>query len=389
MLDKNMPYYRDTWVEIQLDHLDHNIRSMSERLSADTAIFAVVKANAYGHGYAQIAREALNSGANALCVAFLDEGIHLRKKGLKAPILVLGASRPEDAKLAAEYDISLTVFQEDWLEEAMKFIGQGARLKIHVKCDTGMGRIGIRDLGELKGIEKKLKNNDCFLFEGLFTHFATADELDQSLFNVQLNKFNDYVHSLETKPVYIHCANSAAAMLHNQKNFNAIRFGIAMYGLSPSPEIKPYLPFELKEVFSLHTKIVNVKKVHPGDTVSYGATYTAEQEEWIATIPIGYADGWIRKLQGQEVLVNGKRAQIVGRVCMDQCMIRIPEYSPIGTKVTLIGSQENERITIDDIAVKLETINYEIPCLISARVPRVYVKDNSIVEVYNPILETF
>ena len=389
MLDKIMPYYRDTWVEIQLDHLDHNIRSMSERLPVETAIFAVVKANAYGHGYGQIAKEALHAGASALCVAFLDEGIHLRKKGIEAPILVLGASRPEDAKLAAEYNISLTVFQEEWLDEAMNFIGHGTRLKVHVKCDTGMGRIGIRDLTELKGIEKKLENNNCFMFEGLFTHFATADELDQSLFKVQLSKFNHLVQSLETKPVYIHCANSAAAMLHNQTNFNAIRFGIAMYGLSPSPEIKPYLPFELKEVFSLHTKIINVKKVHAGDTVSYGATYKAEKEEWIATIPIGYADGWIRKLQGQEVLVNGARAQIVGRVCMDQCMIRLPEYSPIGTTVTLIGSQGNENISIDDIAVKLETINYEIPCLISTRVPRVYIRDNDIVEIYNPILETF
>jgi alanine racemase len=162
-----------------------------------------------------------------------------------------------------------------------------------------------------------------------------------------------------------------------------------MYGLTPSIEMEPEIPFALKEAFSLHSRLVHVKKLEKGDKVSYGATYESEEEEWIGTIPIGYADGWIRKLQGQEVLVAGERSPIVGRICMDQCMIRLPRYVPIGTTVTLIGTQENQFISVNEVAKKLETINYEVPCIIANRVPRLYKKNGKVVDLKNDLLNNY
>ncbi|MEK5176356.1 alanine racemase [Heyndrickxia sp. FSL W8-0496] len=382
-------FYRDTWVEINLDHLTTNITLMKNHLPNGIKLFAVVKANAYGHGDIQIAKAALEAGAYGLAVAILDEAISLRNQGIEAPILVLGASRASDAPLAAKLGIALTVFRKEWLEDAASQLGQEEnKLIVHVKCDTGMGRIGVREIDELKEVEQFLSaHSKVFLFEGLFTHFATADEVNTSYFEKQLEAFKKMVAALNVKPSLIHCANSATSLRFNQSEFNAVRYGIAMYGLSPSEEMKALLPFELHQVFSLHTKITNVKKVLKGDSISYGAVYKAEKEEWIATLPIGYADGWIRKLQGQEVLVDGIRVPIVGRICMDQCMIKLPHYIPVGTQVTLIGSQGEENITMDEIARKLDTINYEVPCLTSIRIPRIYKRSNQIVEVDNRLLK--
>jgi len=383
----NSPYYRDTWAEIHLDYLKENVLSVRNHLPKNVDIFAVVKANGYGHGDVQVAKTALEAGAHGLCVAFLDEALVLRRSGIDVPILVLGASRPEDASIAAMNNISLTVFQKDWLEKAILTLNNHM-LSVHVKCDTGMGRIGIRDKQELKEMVDFIEENGHFVFEGIFTHFATADELNTDYYEMQLHQFTEMVDALDKKPRYIHCANSAASLRFTQTGFNAVRLGIAMYGLTPSEEINDLIPFPLKEVFSLRTKIVHVKKLPPGESISYGATYQTKKEEWIATLPIGYADGWIRKLQGQVVLVDGNEAPIVGRICMDQCMIKLPYYLPIGTTVTLIGKQDSLFISVNDIARKLETINYEIPCTISNRIPRIYIKNGEIVEVRNGLLTT-
>lgn len=382
------PFYRDTWVEIDLDAVAENVENVRRLLPEHTHIIAVVKANAYGHGAEYVAKTALESGASGLAVAFLDEALALRKKGIKAPILILGVTRPQDAGVAAENAISLTVFQKEWLEEASRHLGR-EKLPVHIKCDTGMGRIGVRTIEELKEVEKAVNNESCFRFEGIFTHFATADETDTALYEKQYLTFRKMVESLESRPPYVHCANSAAALRFDQEPFNAVRLGIAMYGLSPSPELKPILPFSLKEAFSLHTKVTHVKQIHAGDTVSYGATYTAARDEWIATLPIGYADGWIRKLSGQEVIIGGEKAPIVGRICMDQCMVKLPHPVSVGTKATLLGKQGDLSISVDEIAEKLETINYEVTCSISSRVPRIFTKNgNFVAGVSNPILES-
>jgi alanine racemase len=378
-------FYRDTWAEINLDHIKENVQSMKRLLPEDVKLFAVVKANGYGHGDLQTAVAALSAGADCLAVAFMDEALSLRQRGIEAPILVLGASRPEDAALAASSDITLTVFQESWLKQALPFL-QGKRLAFHVKLDTGMGRIGVREKDELLAIEELAKRDAAFRMEGIYTHFATADELDDAYFQEQLSRFTRMLSWLGEVPQIVHSSNSAASLRYPEARFNAVRMGISMYGLTPSPEIEHELPFPLKEAFSLHARIVHVKKLQKGDKVSYGATYEAEGEEWIGTLPIGYADGWIRRLQGQEVLVNGIRVPIVGRICMDQCMIRLPFEVEPGTTATLVGEQEGSVISVNEIAAKLETINYEVTCMISNRVPRVYKQQGKTVDLNNPLL---
>jgi len=378
-------FFRDTWAEINLDYIEENVKNMRSRMKQDSKLFAVVKANGYGHGAEEVARAALHAGADYLAVAFLDEALSLRKKGIAAPILVLGASRPADALIAAQQNISLTVFDIQWLEEAAIQL-QGSDINIHVKVDSGMGRLGLRTEREVKEIEEFLSRHTEFILEGIYTHFATADERDSDYLNKQSQKFAEILASFTAKPPIVHCSNSAAGLLHPELAFNGIRLGISMYGLSPSMEIEELLPFKLKEAFSLHTKIVQVKKLQKGDKVSYGATYEAKEDEWIGTLPIGYADGWLRKLHGQEVLVDGRRVPIVGRICMDQCMIKLPFQMEVGTKVTLIGIQQEQAISINEIANKLDTINYEVTCTIASRVPRIYIKDKAQRNIVNPLL---
>lgn len=379
-------FYRDTWAEVDLDCISENVASVKKLLPPEVAIIAVVKANAYGHGDVQVAEAALDAGAVYLAVAFMDEAIALRNKGIKAPILVLGATRPEDVQVAINHDITITVFQEEWLQAAQAHLIADRELSIHIKLDTGMGRIGVRSKEELAAIEKMISEDPRLVLEGVFTHFATADELDPSYFQKQLVLFEEMLAVLKERPRYIHSSNSAAALRYPKAYFNGVRLGIAMYGLTPSQEMEQEIPFPLKEAFSLLSRLVHVKKLSKGEKVSYGATYEAEKEEWIGTIPIGYADGWIRRLQGQEVLVEGERVPIVGRVCMDQCMVRLPHYVPVGTTVTLIGSQLEEFISVNEIASSLDTINYEVPCMITSRVPRLYRKGGQIVDLKNYLL---
>ncbi|WP_026563210.1 alanine racemase [Bacillus sp. UNC41MFS5] len=380
-------FYRDTWAEVDLDCITANVASIKKQLPQEVKVIAVVKANAYGHGDVQVAKTALEAGAAYLAVAFMDEAIALRNKGITAPILVLGASRPEDIQVAAKFDITLTVFQKEWLEKALQYVKADDQISFHIKVDTGMGRIGVRSVPELTALEQMISEHSPFHLEGIFTHFATADELDETYMYQQLNLFESMVTALKQKPKYVHSSNSAATLRFPKTYFNAVRIGIAMYGLTPSLEMEDKIPFQLKEAFSLRTRLVYVKKMPKGEKLSYGATYETDDEEWIGTIPVGYADGWIRKLQGQEVLVEGARVPIVGRICMDQCMVRLPNQMPIGTPVTLIGVQENQFISINEIAKKLETINYEVPCIITSRVPRLYKKGGKVVDLKNYLLE--
>ncbi|MFC0612309.1 alanine racemase [Scopulibacillus daqui] len=386
------PYYRDTWVEVDLDAIESNVQNMINYLPDKTQLMAVVKANGYGHGAVEVAETALASGADWLAVAFLDEAVELRLAGIEAPILVLGRARPEDVLTAVKYHISLTVYQAEWLEEAMRFYKKNDPVFLHLKLDTGMGRLGIRDEQSLSRFARKLKEDNRFVLEGVYTHFATADEDDESYFNEQYQRFKTGLSWLKKEninPNMIHCGNSAASLKHPDKMFNLVRFGISMYGLSPSPSMREKLPFQLKEAFSLYACLTHVKKVEPDEAISYGATYRTSSYEWIGTVGIGYADGWRRELSGQhnQVIVNGERCPVVGRICMDQLMCRLNSEVPVGTKVTLIGSDQDERITIDEIAELLETINYEVPCMINERVPRIYLKNKEIIKIKNPLIK--
>ncbi len=371
-------FYRDTWVEVDLQAIATNVQAISQLyIDRKVNVMAVVKANGYGHGAIEVARTALHAGATHLAVALLDEAIELRQAGIKAPILILGRIRPEDVVVALEYDAMVTVFQLEWLLEAKQHLDEERPIQVHVKLDTGMGRIGIRQKEEAAALFQFIRDHKSFDLNGVYTHFATADELDLAYLNEQHSRFVEMLGWLTewgmTMPL-IHSGNSAAGMRFPDKTFDLFRLGISMYGLTPSPEITNDLPVSLKQAFTLKSRLVQVKEMPAGEAISYGATYRTKQREWIGTIPIGYADGWLRyhSTNGGEVLVNGERAPFVGRICMDQCMIRLPGPVEVGTVVTLIGVDGDDEITMDEVAARLGTINYEIPCVISQRVPRIY-----------------
>ncbi|MFA8439946.1 alanine racemase [Pueribacillus sp. YX66] len=386
---ETQPFYRDTWAEVDLDAIRENVTAFRHHLHKETKVMAVVKANAYGHGAVEVASVALEAGADYLAVALLDEAIQLRMAGITAPILVMGWVRPSDASLAEKYNVALTFFQKEWLEKVLET--NITKLNLHLKFDTGMSRLGLRNKREAEAILDILNKHKSLKLEGVYTHFATADDMNSQFFHTQQERFRHWLTWLRERGVYpsaIHISNSAGATRLPNDSYSFIRLGISMYGLKPSDDIDP--PFELKPAFSLHSQLVHVKELMPGDTISYGATYTVKEREWIGTVPIGYADGWIRRLATEgRVLIKGEYAPIVGRICMDQCMVRLPKKLPIGTKVTLIGEQGSNKITIDEIATKLETINYEIPCNLTARIPRVYMENKQKVSVRNLILNSF
>ncbi|WP_272512006.1 alanine racemase [Bacillus altitudinis] len=382
-------FYRDTWAEIDLTAIKHNVSHMKDHIGQNVQLMAVVKANAYGHGDIEVARAALEAGADLLAVAFLDEAISLRNKGIKAPILVLGAVPSEYVKVAVRYNVIMTAYSIQWLREVVKVMkGQmGQPIRFHLKIDSGMNRLGVKTIEQVSEVKELVHDHSFLQLEGIFTHFATADEKDENYFGMQVDTFKTLLQPLHTDKLLIHCANSAAGLRFKDTLFNMVRFGISMYGLSPSEEIKDELPFKLEEALSLHTKLAHVKPIQKGESVSYGATYTANQDTWIGTIPIGYADGWIRKLAGTEVLVGGKRRKIAGRVCMDQFMVDLKKDIPAGEPVVLIGTQGEDKISVDEIAKRLETINYEVTCSVGYRVPRVYIEDGERVHVRNPLLQ--
>lgn len=367
----NLNFYRPTFAAIDLNAIKMNILNLQLHLKSKVDVIAVVKANAYGHGDLEVSRTVIEAGASMLAVATPDEAIRLREKGIESPLLVLGASPPAFAEVAAKQKIIVTIFSEEWLNSVPKL---AIPLRVHIKLDTGMGRVGLQSEGELRSFLQVINTRNDIHIDGVFTHFSTADEEDDTHFQQQVSKFQHFLTLFKEKPRLVHAANSAASLVHGESVFDAVRFGISLYGLAPSFHVKNILPFELKPALSLHTELIHVKKMKKSSPVSYGATYRTIEEEWIGTLPIGYADGMLRGLSGQEVLIKGKRFPIVGRICMDQCMVRLDEELSIGEKVVLLGRQGNDYIHIDDWAKKLLTINYEIPCVLSERIPRVYTR---------------
>lgn len=368
-------YFRPTWIEINLENVAYNVKNMKERLPAHCELTAVVKADAYGHGAVAIAKKALESGADRLAVALLEEAIELRTHGITAPIIVLSRMNPAYVNLAVQYNLTVTVFQKEWLLDAENSLKEG-KMRIHLELDTGMGRTGIREREELVEILDIILQSNRIYLTGVYTHFATADEEDASYMQEQESRYKAMLEIIETKypeKFERHAANSAATIRTNDYLFDSVRYGISLYGIYPSKYIQQQTRLKIKQVFSLQSELISVKLVKANETISYGATYKTTQDEWIGTVPIGYGDGWIRKLQGQSVLIAGKRMPIVGRICMDQLMVRLDQPYEIGEQVTLIGKQGDEEITMEEIARKLETIPYEIPCMIGKRVPRIYI----------------
>lgn len=371
----NTMIFRPTKAVIDLKAIQKNVENLRKHLAAKTEIIAVVKANAYGHGDIEVARVAIKAGAKMLAVATPEEALHIRATFETVPILILGAVPQTFIPYAIQHKITLTVFSAQWIEEAtQRFAVLNRSVKVHMKIDSGMGRIGVTVEQELLALYDAIEQTTLFELDGIFTHFATADEENPNYYEQQKSKFIAMIKSLPRKPRLVHAANTAASLVKDGVEFDAVRFGVSMYGLSPSEYVAQHLPFPLYPAMRVETEVVHVKQLHKGQHIGYGATYEVEQQnEWIATLPIGYADGLIRGLQGQDVLIRGKRAKIVGRICMDQIMVKLPFEVSVGEAVTLIGKQEDDEVTLQDWAEHLQTIVYEIACLVSPRVTRIYV----------------
>lgn len=374
-------FYRNTWVEVDIDAINKNVKNiaMHSKKNIDLkCIYAVVKANGYGHGDLEVSRAALNSGANALAVAFLDEALFLRKHFLDTPILVMGVVNPKDIEIAANNKIDISIHDYEWFKSAKEYSGE--MVNVHLMLDTGMNRLGFKNEIILKEVVEYLRSSKTFNALGAFTHFATADESDSKYFYRQLKIFQEKLKIIEPLNVeLIHAPNSAATLRYAKefKFLNSIRVGLAMYGLSPF-EFDD-LPIELSQAFSLFSKVSEIKLVSEGEKVGYGATYLALKDEKIAIIPIGYADGWFRSLNHRNVKINGRFFPIVGRICMDQMMVKVSDNISVGDKVTLIDKE----LSVDDIAKNLDTINYEVVCMVSDRVPRVYYENGEIKSIRN------
>lgn len=382
--------YSLVWAEVDLSAIAHNTGELRRVTDPGARLMVAVKANAYGHGAVKVAQKALKSGAQSLGVARIDEGIQLRKAGLDAPILIFGYTAPDLAEELLAFDLTQTVYSfesADALSRAAALSGK--KLKVHFKVDTGMGRLGMipdsRD-ARLQGtyitnnavseIEKMAKLNGLEL-EGIFTHFATADYADKTYARNQFELFMDFLDSLRNIGLEIpirHAANSAAIIGMPETHLDMVRAGISLYGLYPSEEVNRN-HVTLKPVMALKTRIIHLKQVPAGFKVSYGITHETEKPTTIATVPIGYADGLDRRLSSRGyMLVHGHRVPIVGRICMDLTMLdvgEVPEVT-IEDEVVVFGRQENASITVDEIASKLDTINYEIVSTVAHRIPRLY-----------------
>lgn len=368
-------YYRPTKVIIHPSAIEANVANAVKHLPEGKELFAVVKADGYGHGAIETARAAVKGGATGFCVATLDEGIQLRDAGFTEPVLILGVMEAQYIPLAVDYQLSVTAATLQWLDEAAQILEQDSNhsipLRIHIKVDTGMGRLGFVQLTDLKEAVQKVQETPRMAWEGIFTHFATADSGDTTYWKEQQTNFSEALAALPDRPRYIHISNSATALWREDTIGNMVRYGIAMYGLNPSGhELEVAEP--LYPAMELVSRFSQVKQVLPGTHIGYGATYTSAEAEWIGTVPIGYADGWLRQMQGFSVLVDGKFCEIVGRVCMDQIMIRLPEEYALETKVTLVGRNGDKEISLQDVADKLGTIHYEVACTLSDRIPREY-----------------
>ncbi|MGF2144201.1 alanine racemase [Vagococcus fluvialis] len=365
--------YRGSRIIVNLDAITTNIKTEINRLDETQELFAVVKANGYGHGAVEVAKAAILAGAKGLCVSNLDEALELREAGITEPVIVLSFVSLDYIKEIVEHNITVTAPSFEWLTELSQIAENS--VKVHLKIDTGMGRIGLYGKEEMIQAKELIDSNDNIMIEGIFTHFSTADTKDTTHFERQQERFVEALSILGENVKYIHTSNSATALWHGAWKSNLIRYGNAMYGMNPSGH-ELETPFHLKQALTLESEIIRVKKMKSHEKIGYGATYETKEEEWIGTLPIGYADGLIRKFQGYECLVNGQKAEIVGRVCMDQCMIRLPEKVEVGTKVTIFGLNNGVFNSVQSGAEHVGTINYEITCGLTDRLPRFYTGGN-------------
>lgn len=376
-------FYRPTFVNVNLDAIGQNYKSVSKLHPQKTAI-AVIKADGYGLGAVNIAKYLMAQGAEFFAVATMDEAIELRMHGVKAKILVLGVVEPMHIRQASRHRLALTAPSAEWIMRAAQYMDEADKsVWLHVKVDTGMGRIGIRDNSEYEEAVARIGKIEQFIFEGVYTHFSVADE-ENDVTEVAYHKFLAIIQ--DNKPEYIHCQNSAAALRYDCSECNAYRLGISLYGYYPSEFIQSVSKVKLIPAMQLVSTVCFVKQIESGDTVSYGRTYTAAESEYVATFPIGYADGLPRMMQGYHINLNGVQVPIVGRICMDQMMVRVPRDTSIGMQAIIIDNKHDSNQSLESAATKLNTITYEVLTSIGRRLPKRYYL-NEDVEVYNELMK--
>ena len=388
-----MNMVKRTWAEISLNAIEHNYNVIRNKVADDTKVCCVIKADGYGHGAVELSQIYEKLGADFFAVSNIDEGIEIRKSGSKLPIVILGYTPVSEAENLAEYDISQAVFSLEYAKElSEKCVEEDCICKMHIKVDSGMSRIGFmcqefpRDEYSIEEICEAccLPNLEV---EGLFTHFCVSDEdaEGREFTNKQYENFIHVRDSLKKRGVdisVVHCSNSGAIEDYPETCCDMVRAGIILYGLAPSSKLADRL--DLVPAMTLKTVVAFVKEVQKGATISYGRTFTADRKMRIATVPIGYADGFIRQnAKDGYMMVNGKKAKIVGRICMDQTMLDVTDIEDVktGDEVVVFGTGENREPTADSLAENTGTINYETVCLVGKRVPRIYIKDGKIENV--------
>ena len=388
-----MNMVKRTWAEISLNAIEHNYNVIRNKVADDTKVCCVIKADGYGHGAVELSQVYEKLGADFFAVSNIDEGIEIRKSGSKLPIVILGYTPVSEAENLAEYDISQAVFSLEYAKElSEKCVEEDCICKMHIKVDSGMSRIGFmcqefpRDEYSIEEICEAccLPNLEV---EGLFTHFCVSDE-DAEGREFTNKQYENSIHvrdSLKKRGVdisVVHCSNSGAIEDYPETCCDMVRAGIILYGLAPSSKLADRL--DLVPAMTLKTVVAFVKEVQKGATISYGRTFTADRKMKIATVPIGYADGFIRQnAKDGYMMVNGKKAKIVGRICMDQTMLDVTDIEDVktGDEVVVFGTGENGEPTADSLAENTGTINYETVCLVGKRVPRIYIKDGKIENV--------
>lgn len=388
-----MNMVKRTWAEISLNAIEHNYNIIRNKVADDTKVCCVIKADGYGHGAVELSQIYEKLGADFFAVSNIDEGIEIRKSGSKLPIVILGYTPVSEAKNLAAYNISQAVFSLEYAKElSEKCVEEDCICKMHIKVDSGMSRIGFmcqefpRDEYSIEEICEAccLPNLEV---EGLFTHFCVSDEdaEGREFTNKQYENFIHVRDSLKKRGVdisVVHCSNSGAIEDYPETCCDMVRAGIILYGLAPSSKLADRL--DLVPAMTLKTVVAFVKEVQKGATISYGRTFTADRKMKIATVPIGYADGFIRQnAKDGYMMVNGKKAKIVGRICMDQTMLDVTDIEDVktGDEVVVFGTGENGEPTADSLAENTGTINYETVCLVGKRVPRIYIKDGQIENV--------
>lgn len=372
-----------TYLKIDLNKLEHNFNCVRNKLPNNIKILGVIKANAYGHGAVEIGKF-LDGKCDFFGVACIEEAVELKKAEIKTPILILGRVFPFDIETAVKYDVRIPIFSyDDAVALSNEAVKQGKNILFHFCIDTGMSRIGFQVSEESADICKSITELPNIFAEGLFSHFATADEKDLSKAVEQRNKYKEFCKMLSDRGIEIPIKhlNNSAGIMNFDEYFDMCRMGIITYGLYPSDEVDKDI-LDLEPIMSWHAKISHIKELEPNREISYGGTFKTDRVTKVATVPVGYADGFPRCLSNKgKVIINGKYAKILGRVCMDQFMVDVSDIEcNINDEVVLFGTQKNAHISLEELSNSAYSFNYELPCRIPVRVNRVYVYNDEVVE---------